>query len=119
MEKTIRVCDDCGVPLIWTFAFAYQERYCLNCGAMGGMLGTGKEVPVTKELLFQQRLVEAIWNVIYKSRKGLLPDSEFGRTDCKKDNGTCHNHQEHLTKAEKEWNAIARTYLIKFRGSIA
>lgn len=118
MSKTIRVCDRCGVPLLWTFAFDYQERFCLNCGEGGGMLGTGKDIPVTKDLLFQERLVNAIWKVIYLSKKGLLPNGKFGRTNCKKDNGTCNNHREHLTKTEKEWDVIARTYLIKLRGSI-
>ena len=116
--KTIRVCDECGVPLIWTFAFDYQERYCLNCGAMGGMLGTGEDVPATRELIFQQRLVNGVWGVIYKTKKGLVPVSA-GRPDgCEKCRTEKGYHYNHLTKAEKEWDTIARAYLKKLRGFI-
>src|SRR3990167_4688782 len=74
MNKTIRVCDSCSIPLIWTFAFSYQERYCLNCGKGGGMLGTGQNIPATRELIFQEKIVNAVWGVIYK-KKGLVPKS--------------------------------------------
>ena len=117
-KQTIRVCDDCGVPLIWTFAFPYKERFCLNCGMKGGMLGTGTDVPLTKELKFQKKLVDAIWEVIY-SNKGLLPTGHFGRSGCKKGNGTsCDNHRLHLSETEKEWDEIARRYLDRFIGVI-
>lgn len=115
--KTIRVCDDCGVPLIWTFAFDYQERYCLNCGAMGGMLGTGEDVPATKELLFQEKLVNAVWKIIYKTKKGLVPASAK-KEGCKKCDDTTEKHYRHLTKAEKEWDTIARAYLESLNGFI-
>lgn len=116
-QKTIRVCDECGVPLIWTFAFDYQERYCVNCGAMGGMLGTGNDVPATRELLFQQKLVEAVWKIIYKTKKGLVPMS-CKKDGCKKCDNTTEKHYQHLTKAEKEWDTIARAYLEKVKGFI-
>lgn len=115
--KTIRVCDDCGVPLIWTFAFDYQERYCLNCGAMGGMLGTGEDVPATRELIFQQKLVNAVWNVIY-GKKGMVSVSVVEKTGCKKCSESDEAHYNHLTKAEKEWDTIARAYLEKVKGLI-
>ena len=114
-KKTIRVCDNCGSPLIWTFAFDYKERYCLNCGLGGGMLGTGTDMPVTRELIFQEKLVNAIWKVIY-GKKGLVPISA-GRTNCVK----ClvgGRHYNHLSKAEKEWDKIARLYLEKIKGFI-
>lgn len=111
-NKTIRVCDDCGCPLIWTFFFAYKERYCLNCGVAGGMMGTGEDVPATRELIFKKKLVDAIWKVLY-SNKGLIPRSEFSRIGCKK----CGNdHREHLSNSEVEWNEIATKYLEKFKG---
>ena len=115
IATTIRVCDNCETPLIWTFAFPYCERFCLNCGAKGGMLGTGDDVPITKELRFKKRLVDAIWKVIY-GKKGLLPTGQFGRSGCKKDNGSCGNHQDHLTSSEKEWNEIAIKYLKQVQG---
>ena len=115
-EKTIRVCDHCGVPLIWTFAFDYKERYCLNCGASGGMMGTGTDKPATRELIFQKKIVNAVWKVLY-GKKGLVPFSS-GRTNCKKCTGNAR-HYDHLTKAEQEWDKIARSYLEKLQGFLA
>lgn len=112
--RTIRVCG-CGVPMIWTFFFPYAERYCLNCGNSGGMLGTGESVLATRELIFQKRLVDAIWKVLY-SRKGMMPRGRFGRVNCKK----CgDNHRAHATKAETEWDEIASKHLHIFEGVFA
>lgn len=121
--KEERVCDNCGVPLIWTFAFDYCERFCLNCGSKGGMLGTGTDVPATREIIFQKKLVDAIWGVIY-GKKGFMPSGKFGRSGCKKDNregryaSSCDDHRQHLTKAEKEWDEIARKYLKHFEENL-
>ena len=112
--KTIRVCDECKAPLIWTFAFAYKERYCLNCGASGGMLGTGEDVLATRELIFQKRLVDAIWGVIY-GKKGLVP-SDSQRTNCKKCRSSSEYHIKHLTKTQKKDNEVSRNYLEKLKG---
>ena len=117
-KPEIRVCDECGVPLIWTFAFSYCERYCLNCGLAGGMMGTGTDVPLTRELAFQNKIVQSIWKVIY-GKKGFLPRGKFGKGGCKKDNkggyeSSCDNHNKHLTKSEKEYDEIARKYLELF-----
>lgn len=112
-QKEIKICE-CGTPLIWTFAFAYAEYYCLNCGFSGGMLGSGKCVPATKELIFKQKLVKAIWKVIY-SRKGLAP--EGGRKiNCKECDKSRYAHNSHLSESEKEWNEIAKKYLNQFKG---
>lgn len=113
-NKTIRVCDRCETPLIWTFVFDYNERYCLNCGAMGGMLGTGTDLPATRELIFKKKLVDALWKVIY-DRKGLMPNGKFGRTNCKKETN-CYDHRKHLTLSEREWDTIANKYLISLQG---
>ena len=110
--KTIRVCDECETPLIWTFAFPYCERYCLNCGAKGGMMGTGTDIEATRELIFKKKLVNAVWKVVY-GKKGLMPSGSFGRVGCKK----CGNdHREHATEAELEYDLIARKYLEKVQG---
>lgn len=111
--KTIRVCR-CGCPLIWTFAFDYCERYCLNCGNKGGMFGTGEDVPITQELRFKKRLIDSVWNVIY-SRKGLVPVS-CQTSGCKKCKNSSEKHYDHLTKIQKENDKIAREYLQKFIG---
>ena len=53
-EKTILICENHPeeqIPLIWTFAFPGAEYWCPYCGYTGGMLGAGKEVPATPELI--------------------------------------------------------------------
>ena len=112
-ETTIRICS-CGTPLIWTFAFDGCERFCLNCSKIGGMLGTGDDVSATRELIFKKKLVDAIWGVIY-GKKGLIPVS-CQKAKCKKCMDTRERHYQHLTKAEKEWDEIARRYLDNFIG---
>jgi len=114
-KKTIRVCDNCETPLIWTFAFPYCERYCLNCSAKGGMLGTGKDIEATQELVFKENLVNAIWKVIYGKKNTLMPSGSFGRSNCAKCNGN-HNHREHASKKEIEGDLLARKYLEKVQG---
>ncbi len=116
-QKTIRVCDDCGIPLIWTFAFDYKERYCLNCGLSGGMFGTGTDKPATRELVFKQKLVNAVWKIIY-GKKGLVPKSSQ-RCNCKKCDNSSEVHYQHLTKSEKEWDIIAREHLDIVQGFLS
>jgi hypothetical protein len=116
-KPKIRVCSNCGFPLIWTFAFDYQERYCLNCGNGGGMLGTGDNIPTTRELIFKKKLVDAIWKVIY-GKKGLVPTSSQ-RNKCKIcDNNRGERHYQHMSKSEKEWDKIARDYLKHFSNNL-
>src|SRR3990167_3733773 len=82
-KMTIRICDECGVPMLWTFFIPYCERYCLNCGYAGGMLGTGRNVESTKERILQYRVVNAVFKVL---RNKKLPLGKFGHSNCKKDN---------------------------------
>ncbi len=112
-KKTIRVCS-CGTPMIWTFVYDGCERFCLNCGLSGGMFGTGDDVEATRELIFKKKIVDAIWKVIY-ANKGLCPVS-CQRKGCKKCSGSDERHYEHLTKAEKEWDEIARKTLEQMKG---
>ncbi len=93
MKQTI--CDNCGVPLIWTFCWAYKERYCLNCGSMGGMMGTGTNVELTPKLKYQAKVINDVWSAIYKN---LTPRSHYSHKGCKKCVGS--NHRDHLSKAE-------------------
>ena len=65
--EEIRVCDNCGVPLLWTFCWAYKERYCLNCGSMGGMMGTGIDVELTPRLKYQDKVINDVWKAIRKN----------------------------------------------------
>jgi ribosomal protein L37AE/L43A len=49
--RKIMVCPNCGTPLISTFLFPGAEWFCMKCKARGGLIGFGKEVVATKELL--------------------------------------------------------------------
>jgi hypothetical protein len=52
--ETIRICkdhqDELQTPLIWTFAFRFNEYWCPYCGKNEGMLGAGEKVKSTPEL---------------------------------------------------------------------
>ena len=50
--EEIKICENHKevVPLIWTFKFYGAEYWCPYCGYTCGMLGAGKNVPVTDEL---------------------------------------------------------------------
>lgn len=114
VKPTIRVCNQCQCPLIFTFAFAYAERYCLNCGAKGGMLGTGTDVPLTKELRIKNRAIQALWGVIYGNKQGLQP-SGSQRTGCKKCAGGAY-HINHLTESEVAYDKEVRKLLESAKG---
>jgi len=122
-KRVIRVCANCGWPLIWTFAFAYNERFCLNCLAPSEMFDGNPDEPASRERIFQKKLVDAIWGVIY-GKKGFMPSGKFGRSGCKKDNregryaSSCDDHRAHLSETEKEWDRIARKYLKRLKGRL-
>ncbi len=53
MEDEIKICYnhlDYQVPLIWTFAFVGAEYWCPYCSYIGGMFGSGENVPATTKL---------------------------------------------------------------------
>ncbi len=103
----ISVCKNCGKPLIWTFAFAYKEYLCLNCGGREGALGTD-EVEETPELKYTLKLYQKMWKLIYGSG-WFLPRSSYqlsGCKKCKEGNEYC-NHNDHLSKKEIVKNKIA------------
>ena len=81
------------------------------------MLGTGDNIPTTRELIFKKKLVDAIWKVIY-GKKGLVPTSSQ-RNKCKIcDNNRGERHYQHMSKSEKEWDKIARDYLKHFSNNL-
>lgn len=51
-EEEILICPDHDkqVPLIFTFAFNYNEYWCPHCGHLGGMFGAGDYVSSTPKL---------------------------------------------------------------------
>ena len=49
-KNLIRVCDNCGKPIIWTFAFPGAEWYCPSCGAQSDMF-YGEDVKATPKLI--------------------------------------------------------------------
>ena len=98
----INVCS-CGSPLVYTFAFAYKEYLCLECGNTYGMMGVDS-VEATPELKHKQKLYKKLWNIIYGSG-GFLPRSRYAKRKCKKCTGD--NHHEHLSDTEVMKNEIA------------
>lgn len=99
--KEIMVCNDCGQPLIWTFAFPYAEYFCMNEYEAGGMFGTGHRVEATPELIATKKLYNRRWGQV----KRYLVKGAFYRQDCDK---CSHDepHIKHLTNEEKikaEW----------------
>ena len=49
----MKICSnhrDYEVPLIYTFAWNYNEYWCPYCGCHEGMMGAGEEVEETEEL---------------------------------------------------------------------
>lgn len=50
---TTKICSnhpERETPLIWTFAWRGAEYWCPHCGALGGILGSGRNVDTTPEL---------------------------------------------------------------------
>lgn len=112
--KTIKVCNTCGNPLIWTFCWAYKEYYCLNCDGHWGMLGAGKDVPETKELRKRDRQLNKLWKVIYKQ---LIPRCDYKKTKgCIKCSSGARSHREHLTKREILSDKVATKILNSLEG---
>lgn len=98
----INVCS-CGSPLVFTFAFAYKEYLCLECGNTYGMMGV-RSVEATPELKHKKKLYEKLWNIIY-GVGGFFPRSPYTKIKCKK--CTADNHFNHVSKTEILKNKIA------------
>lgn len=96
-KDEIRVCRDCQIPLIWTFFWAYNEYFCINCGGHWGMMGAGDRVPKTPALRRQMRQLQKLWDSIKIS---LVPFSSYKKNNCKKCQ-TEDNHRRHLTPSER------------------
>lgn len=106
-KNKIVVCDHCGNPMIWTFAFAYKEYLCLNCGDGHGALGT-ETVDETPELKYKLKIYKKIWTILYGSG-WFLPRSSYQHSKCRKckeGNERC-NHNDHLSKSEILKNKVA------------
>jgi hypothetical protein len=109
MKEQISICENCGTPLIFTFRWAYKEKFCLNCGSLGDMF-MGETVDLTPELKLKYKIVNKIWKALYGKNKPLLPLSQYKRKGCKKceDGG---NHNEHLNKKEIRNHKVAEKIL--------
>lgn len=113
MSKQITICNNCGQPLIWTFAFAYAEYFCMNEFSWSEMLGAGHSVDATPELLKTQKLYNKRWGQIRKH----LVQSRFYRKDCSKcEAGETHNL--HLTDTEKKKAEWAINKLKEYAGVV-
>lgn len=113
MSKEIIVCRGCGTPLVFTFAFAYSEYYCMGCGGTTGMMGGGERVEATPELKARQVVIDDLWKAIYKS---FLTRSNYGKKNCKKCTGT--NHRDHLSKQETLRDKTATKALNALKGKV-
>ena len=112
MEE-IKVCD-CGAPLHWTFLYNGQEYFCMNCGAGGGMFGTGKDVLLTVERKARQKVAGDVFKAL---RKYLFGDGCFTRNKCKKcREGKDTYHTQHTTKYEKAKDNAAQKMLNALHG---
>ena len=112
-KKEMIVCNECGIPLVWTFHWAYYEYYCLGCGGHWGMLGAGKRIKSTPELEKQSKYLRKLWKALGHY---LTPESKCTRTGCLKCQ-TSNDHREHLSKKEIRENKIATKILEALKGS--
>lgn len=99
--KEIMVCNNCDMPLIWTFAWSGAEYYCMSCGALGGMLGAGHRVELTDDLKAANKKIKARWGQVKK----WAGDARFYLRDCDKCDMSSENreyHGQHLTEFERE-----------------
>ena len=103
MAKEIMVCNEHETPLIWTFAFAYAEYFCMAGNHAGGMLGTGHKVEATPELLELKALYNRRWGQLKKH----IVAGRFKRRDCEKCEGSTEDHNDHLTDDEIRRSAMA------------
>lgn len=114
-QDEIRVCAECGNPLIWTFAFAYKERYCINCGGATPMFDGSERQPASAELQFRYWLLNTIWSGLYR-RGGLLAKARFKYSDCKLCDERDEDHLSHLTEQEIAANEIAERFRLMLIG---
>lgn len=61
----MKICKDCGYPIITAFCVAYKEMICFNCGNTYEMLNGCKRVEETPELLEKQKEMEEIKTKVY------------------------------------------------------
>ena len=114
MKEEIKICENCGTPLIWTFRWDYKEMFCLNCGALGDMF-FGKGVGLTPELKMKYRVVNKIWKSLYGKSGALLPESiGYQKSNCEKCKAG-ENHHLHLTKKEIRESRVAEKILEKVK----
>ena len=110
-KDEMKVCNYCGLPLIWTFHWAYKEYFCINCDRHWGMLGAGKTVKETHELKIREKRFRKLWKAL---NHYLVPQGSYARRGCDKCQGC--NHREHLSKKEIRENKIASKILKSLEG---
>lgn len=103
-EKQIRVCDECGKPFFWTFAFVGCEWYCPSCGFKGDIF-SGKDVKATPKLLKERKSLAIKWGQI-ESHLFMGGERIKGCKKCSEE-----YHIRHLTKKETRKMKWARKRL--------
>lgn len=64
--------EEYKVPLIWTFAWPYNEYWCPYCDCHEGMLGAGENVEETEELKKRLELYEKATKEYLGARSTLI-----------------------------------------------
>jgi len=108
MKKEISVCNECGKPVVWTFAFDGAEYYCLMCGNKTGMMGGKTDVPWTPELRAWQIVVEKVWKSLRHFHTG---SGRYRQNGCKKCISEDHGH--HFKDMEIEKMKVVNSILEK------
>ena len=108
----------CGSYKVFTFFWAYNEYYCLNCGGKNGMSfagGLSQSYKTNKSIKAEEWKEAVIKDVFNAFRKNLVPRSIYTKDNCKK----CKidgDHRKHLTEREKIKDAVASAMLEQIQG---
>ena len=92
--ESIRVCEGCENPLVWTFIHAGCEYYCPSCGAMGDMF-MGKDIHYPRKPLIEK--AKRIKAQFSRYRKHIISGGAM-RDGCEK----CFKNEPHIHHATPE-----------------
>lgn len=114
-RKPIACCPADGAPLIWTFAFAGKEWYCLECGRAYPMFGHARREDPTPELQERLAALTAEWDE-HAGTKLITPRAyRDGCAKCWRDpesnHGILESHDRHATVKELDADREARAWL--------
>jgi hypothetical protein len=107
-DAKMACCPTCEAPLIFTFAFAHYEYYCLECGRKLDFLEPVART-TTPELLARHAALQKEWDTHVS---GKLIDTGALRPGCV--HCSCgESHHAHATDAERGADVVARAWLVE------